>query len=181
MLYFATGNPEKVKEAQAILGIPIKIAELELDEIQDIDIEKVASRKVQEAFNILKKPVFIDDVGVYIEAWNGFPGPFAKFLQEAGGCAQILRMLENEKNRNVLIKSLVAFCDGKKIHIFTGELHGKIAFDARGKTGWGFDPIIIPDGQGQTYAEMGEEKKNSLSHRRLALDKFKKFLNKQTS
>lgn len=176
-IYFATGNENKVGEVSKILGIPLQIARLELDEIQDIDLEKVAIRKVTHAFEILKKPVFVDDVGVYFSAWNGFPGPFARFLQDAGGNNLILRMLKDETNRKVLVRDVVAFHDGRKVHTFVGELKGVIVDSPKGKLGWGYDPIIIPGGENRTYAEMGEEEKNKISHRALALAKFKDFLN----
>ena len=176
-LYFATGNENKVNEVSKILGIPLEIARLELDEIQDVDIEKVARRKVEHAFELLKKPVFVDDVGVYFSAWNGFPGTFAKFLQDAGGNGLILRMLNNEKNREVLARDAIAFHDGEKVHTFIGEMRGVVISEPKGETGWGYDPIIIPEGESRTYAEMREEEKNKISHRARALEKFKNFLN----
>lgn len=174
-IHFATGNENKVREVSEILGIPLEIARLDLDEIQDINLEKVARRKVEHAFALLKKPVFVDDVGVYISAWNGFPGPFAKFLQGAGGNPQILKMLVHEENRDMISRGVIAFHDGKTIHTFVGETKGTISLKERGD-GWGFDPIIIPEGQSLTYAELGDAK-NKISHRGKALSKFKKFLN----
>lgn len=180
-IHFATGNENKVNEVSKILGIPIEIARLELDEIQDVDIEKVARRKVEHAFEVLKKPVFVDDVGVYFSAWNGFPGTFAKFLQDAGGNEIILRMLSGEKDRKVMARCVIAFHDGEKVHTFIGEMNGVVIEKPKGITGWGYDPIIIPTGEIRTYAEMGEEEKNKISHRALALKHFKEFLNSKES
>lgn len=175
-LLVATGNEGKVIELSEMLDIPLEFANVEIDEVQSMDLEYVARRKVEEAFRLLKKPVIVDDVGVYIEAWNGFPGPFAKYVLLQLGNKNILKLLDNEKNRKVIVKSAVGYHDGKKVHVFVGEINGKIASEERGTEGWGFDPIIIPQGEKETYAEMGTKKKNTLSHRRKAFEKLKAFL-----
>lgn len=89
-LYFVTSNRKKAQEAQEILGFPVKIFHAELDEIQEMDIKKIITKKAEAAYKTLKKPLIVDDVGMYVEAWNGFPGPFIKFLQEAGGMNELL-------------------------------------------------------------------------------------------
>jgi len=71
---FVTGNKAKVRDTQKILGIPLSIADIDLDEIQEIDVEKVTLHKVEQAYQLIKQPVIVDDVGLYIDAWNGFPG-----------------------------------------------------------------------------------------------------------
>jgi len=178
-LLIATGNKGKVQELEDILKIPLETVNIEIDEVQSMDLEYVSKRKTQEAFRMLKKPVITDDVGVFIEVWNNFPGPFVKYANQILGLKKILSLLKNEKNRNVIVKSAVSYHDGKKVHTFIGEVKGTIALEERGTDGWGFDPIIIPNGETQTYAEMGFKKKNQLSHRRKAFDKFKKFLDSQ--
>lgn len=175
-LLVATGSKGKVQELQDMLGIPLEIADIDIDEIQSMDLEYVSRRKTEEAYEILKRPVITDDVGVFIEAWNNFPGPFVKHINYALGLKKILELLRNEKNRNVIVRSAVSYHDGKKVHTFIGEVKGTLALKKRGTEGWGFDPIIIPFGETQTYAEMGLKKKNTLSHRRKALDKLKEFL-----
>lgn len=174
-LLIATGNKGKAQELEDILKIPLEIADIEVDEVQSMDLEYVSKKKTEEAFKILRKPVITDDVGVFIEVWDSFPGPFVKYLNQVLGLEKILDLLRNEKNRNAVVKSAVSFHDGKKIHTFIGEVKGTIALQERG-VGWGFDPIFIPNGETQTYAEMGFKRKNRLSHRRKAFDKFKKFL-----
>lgn len=178
-ILFATGNAGKIMEAQAILQVPVEIASIKIDEVQSMDLEYVAREKAKAAYERLRRPVIIDDVGVFIEAWNGFPGPLAKFILDKLGNVGILGLLAREKNRNVVVRSAIGYHNGKDVHIFTGEVSGTLAFEERGTEGWGFDPIIIPNGETQTYAEMGLDKKNQLSHRRLALDKLKQFLDSQ--
>jgi|SRR3989344_1674171 len=175
-LYFVTGNKGKVAEAQTILGFPIRIANINLDEIQELDLKKIVTHKVKQAYEIIKHPVFVDDVGVYIEAWNGFPGPFIKFIREAGGNKLLIRMLESETNRNVVVKAAIGFHDGKKVHTFIGDVSGEFISEERGSGGWGFDPMFKPSHSTQTWGEMTDHDKNIISHRRSALEKFKKFL-----
>ncbi len=178
-LLIATGNKGKIQELEDILKTPLEIANIEIDEVQSMDLEYVSRRKTEEAFKVLKKPVITDDVGVFIEVWNNFPGPFVKYASDILGLKKILDLLKDEKTRNVIVRSAGSFHDGEKIHTFIGEVKGTIAPEERGTDGWGFDPIIIPNGETQTYAEMGFRKKNKLSHRRKAFDKLKKFLETQ--
>ncbi len=175
-LLVATGNKGKIQELEDILKIPLEFADVDIEEVQSMDLEYVSRRKTEEAYKILKKPVITDDVGVFIEAWNNFPGPFIKYVHQILGNKKILDLLRNEKNRNVIVKSAVSFHDGEKVYTFIGEVKGTIALEEKGTEGWGFDPIIIPLGETQTYAEMGTKKKNTLSHRRKAFDKLKEFL-----
>lgn len=178
-IFVATQNKGKVGEISDILEIPLEIANIEIDEVQSMDLEYVARKKVKEAFKILKKPVIVDDVGVFIEAWNSFPGPFVKYTYNLLGNKKILDLLKNEKNRNVIVQSVVAYHDGTKIHTFMGTVKGVLALEEKGTEGWGFDPIIIPSGETLTFAQMGMKRKNKISHRGKALDKFKKFLDSQ--
>ena len=182
MIYFATGNKGKAREAQQILGIPIEITEIELDEIQSLDLKKIVGHKLKQAFDNVKSPVIVDDVALKLDIWNGFPGPFVKYLHVAsnGNNELILRMLENETNRNGTLVATIGYHDGRNAHFFTGEIRVTIATEERGKNGWGLDPILIPEGFNKTYAEMSEEEKNSDSHRRRALKNFKEFLDGQT-
>ncbi len=178
-LYFVTSNKNKVTEAEAILSIPITLVDIEVDEIQEMDLSKVVKKKVEEAFSLVKKPVFVDDVGMYVEAWNGFPGPFIKFLQHAGNLNELLlKWIALETNKRAVITGSIGYHDGKMTHVFRGEVPGTIV-NSRGENGWGFDPIFIPDGYERTWSEMTVDEKNTTSHRRKALDQFKKFLNTQ--
>lgn len=178
VLYFVSGNEGKIAEAESILGFHIKIAKLELEEIQDLDLEKIITRKAELAFSHIHKPLIVDDVAFHVKVWNGFPGPFIKYLREAGGNELLLRMMEREEDREVTLVAMVGFHDGEKIYVFKGEVKCQITNAPRGERGWGFDPIIIPENQNKTFAEMTDEEKNAVSHRRNALDQLKQFLQK---
>lgn len=175
-IIFVTGNEKKAEDAQNILGQTITIEPLELEEIQSLDLEAIAKHKADQAFHKLKKPLIVDDAGLSIDAWNGFPGPFIKYLKEAGGNQLLLKMLKNEKNRLAKAVGAIAYHDGNTIHTFTGEIKGSIATCIGGEDiGW--EPIFIPEGYDKTWAELGDKIKNSHSQRKQALDKLKNFLN----
>lgn len=179
-LIFVTGNKGKMHDAQAILQIPLEIADIEIDEIQDLEIEKIVIKKAQAAFEIIKKPLIVDDAGLYVAAWNGFPGPFVKYIHVAGNKTNdlLLQMLRNESNRKAFFRVCIGYHDGKTIHTFSDNLHGTIPTEIRGNKGWGFDSVFIPDGQPLTLGEMEPDQKNAISNRKMALEKFRSFLQK---
>ena len=180
-IVLVSSNKAKAREVERILNIPLQVLQIELDEIQEIDLEKVALHKLNQAFMLVKGPVIIDDVSVEIESWNNFPGPLIKWLLKAGNdgdASVLLKLLKNETNRSAKARLAVGFHDGKKAHIFIGETKGTISEEIRGENGFGWDPVFIPDGYNQTFAEMDPRVKDSISHRGKALSKFRDFLNK---
>lgn len=185
-LLLVTGNKPKAREIERIIQIPIEIVDVEIDEIQGLDPEKIVLHKVNEAFKIVGRPVIVDDVSFEVEAWNGFPGPLIKWLlEDKNDPTLMLKMLGNEKNRNAIAKLYLGYHDGKKPHIFTGEVRGKITNEARGDNGFGWDRVFIPEGYDHTFAEMDskiveQNVKDKISHRRKALDKLKEFLDSQS-
>lgn len=176
-LIFVTSNKGKAQEAQEILDFPIQIIHLELDEIQDMSLEKIIHKKAQAAYEIIKKPLIVDDVGFFVEAWNGFPGPFIKYVGKAGEELNnmVLKWISLEENKRVVVKAAIGFHDGNSVRVSQGEAWGTIV-PPRGKKGWGFDPIFVPDGYTLTWAEMTSDVKNTISHRGRALEKLKMFL-----
>lgn len=175
-LYFATSNKGKAKEAEQILQFPIEIKELELDEIQELDLGKIVDHKVRQAYDIVKEPVFVDDVALYVDVWKSFPGPFVKHLREVGGNDLLLYMMRNETNRKVTAIATIGFHDGEYVRIFSGSVVGEITKEPMGNNSWGWDPIFKPVDSDMTFAEMSEEMKNKMSHRFKALEKFKEYL-----
>lgn len=175
-LYFASSNKGKIEETQKIIGYSIKIAEINIDEIQSLDLEKIIKDKAEKAFHILEKPLIVDDIGLYIEAWNGFPGPFIRFLNHEGSNSLLLKLMKNEANRSVIARGAIGYHDGRQVYSFIGEVKGSLAQKPRGKNGWGWDTLFIPEGSSKTYGEMSPDEKVLLNHRTLALKQFKKFL-----
>jgi non-canonical purine NTP pyrophosphatase (RdgB/HAM1 family) len=178
-LTLVSGNKNKAREIERILNIPLKVVDKELEEIQELDVEKVALHKVNQAYEIVKSPVIVDDVSFEIAAWSGFPGPLIKWLLHASGgdnASVMLRMLEGVVDRRVIAKLAIGFHDGESAKVFIGECPGTVARQIRGENGFGWDPVFIPDGYEDTFAEMDPKIKDSISHRGKALSQFSDFL-----
>jgi len=172
-MYFITLNENKVKETEEILNIRIEKMELNIREIQAIEVEEVVKDKVTKAYEIIKKPVMVEDTGLYINSWNGFPGALIKWVLESIGNEKLCKLLD--RDRSAIAKTCIAIFNGRKLYIFSGELKGNITEKPRGN-GFGWDPIFQPDGYDKTFGEMPREEKNKISMRRIALMKLKKFL-----
>ena len=177
-----TANLNKVREAENILGEKFLVDHRKLDlvEIQSLKSAEIIKKKAEEAYKILKLPVLVDDTSLSFAAWNGLPGPLIKWFVERMGEPGLCRMLKGEKNRKATVTCSVAFYDGKKIKIVNVEEEGIITDKPMGKAGFGFDSIFIPKGQKKTYAQMTSEEKDKISHRKLALEKMRKYLNQSS-
>lgn len=174
-LIFVTSNDNKAREVAATLGIAIKRVSLDLDEIQEMDLEKIIEHKAKQAYQKIKKPVLVEDDGLFVDDWNGFPGPFIKHLDATIGYDKFPKLV-SKKNRKIEWVVAYGLYDGKKLHFFAGSLKGTLALSQRGKDGWGFDTLLIPEGYKKTTAELGGVVKLKISARRRALEKLKKFL-----
>jgi non-canonical purine NTP pyrophosphatase (RdgB/HAM1 family) len=160
-----TGNPGKVRELQAMaMGkINFVMHDLDIDEIQSLDLREIVKNKAKKAYEQLNTPIIVDDVSAGLTSLNGLPGPFIKFFnQKLGGDA--LFQLTKRKDDKVTISCIAAYYDGKEFILGEGTITGRIV-SPRGKNGFGFDVVVVPDGQSMTMAEMSEEEKMLVSHR----------------
>jgi XTP/dITP diphosphohydrolase len=145
------------------------------NEIRSDNLEEIATEAVQHAYKKLKKPVFVEDGGLFIQALNGFPGTYSAWVWRKISDKGILKLLKGEKNRKAAFKACIAFHDGKKIRSFEGECAGSVSKKTMGKEGFGYDPIFIPPGHRTSFAE-SKQLKNKLSHRYKALASFANYL-----
>lgn len=175
-LYFITSNKSKFEEANDILGeIELEQVDVDLPEIQELDSHAVIKAKLEAAFLHHSGPFIVDDVSVRCEGLNGLPGPFIKWFLRSFSLEELHSILEKLGNTTAEVSLLVGYAKSRDdIHFFEGVVRGKIVAPRGEYFGW--DPIFLPDGSRKTYAEMGKEERNKLSHRRLALDKLKEFL-----
>ena len=178
---FASSNRNKFREAKKILSknqIKLEFFQSQLQEIQANSLEEIATKKVADAYNKCKKPVIIEDDGLFIKSLNGFPGPYSSFVFDTIGNKGILKLVKTQ--RNAVFQSVIAFCNKKNnVALFKANVKGKISKKSQGK-GWGYDPIFIPDGKNKTYAMI--KNKNEISHRYQALRKFSNwFVRKRVS
>ncbi|NPE29346.1 XTP/dITP diphosphatase [Methanococcoides sp. SA1] len=173
-MVFVTGNKGKFSEAKDILAAK----DIELiqnkdgyPELQEDELEPIAAYGAKYCAEKLKHPVMVDDSGLFINALNGFPGPYSAFVEEHLGNQKVLKLMEDESERAAVFKSVIGYCEpGGEPVTFTGTVEGEIANEERGSGGFGYDPIF--EYNGKTFGELGTEVKNKMSHRRNALDKF---------
>jgi non-canonical purine NTP pyrophosphatase (RdgB/HAM1 family) len=183
---FVTGNHNKAREAAEILGVELRSIALDLPEMQDLDVAQVAAVKAaaaREALDAPDSPILVEDSGLAVEAWNGLPGALTKWFLASVGNEGILRMLSEEEDRSAraVCAVAIAFMEppasgppgvspgrGNSVRVFLGEVGGTIAPEARGSGGFGWDPIFVPEGYSETYAELGSRKHED-SHRARAL------------
>jgi len=170
-----TGNKHKFSEIAAILSDAgeVKQVDLSCPEIQHHDIGIISQEKAKYAYSILKEPVITDDTGLFIPILQGFPGPYAAFVEETIGNPGVLRLLEgaHDTDRAALFETAIAYADESGIMVFRGRIEGVIAYEPRGTNGFGYDPIFEVDGM--TLAEMSTQQKNSLSHRARGTTQFR--------
>ncbi|WAR46119.1 non-canonical purine NTP pyrophosphatase [Methylomonas rapida] len=178
---FVTKNPYKAKEVEAILGdIGVSIVDvpLKIHEIQTEDIQDIVRDKVLKAFDKIGRQVFIEHTGLYINSLQGFPGGLTQVFWDKLEADNFSKLLGNLEDTSLTAKTVIAYCDAKKIHIFEGSIDGNISPEPRGSRDFQWDCIFIPKGYDKTFAELGN-KKNEISMRKIAFDKFREFLLKE--
>lgn len=174
-LTVVTTNKNKLAEINAILGTNHKVSAIDIPEIQSLDLDEVITAKAKAAYDIVKKPVLVEDISLEIKELGGLPGTFVKFFLHTIGTEGTVSLLRN-KRTDTKVTNTTAIYDGKTIKMFKGTVVGTLSKKNRGANGFGFDKVFIPDGQKKTYAEMSPAEKNRISHRAKALQKVKKYL-----
>jgi XTP/dITP diphosphohydrolase len=178
---FVTTNEHKRREVQDILGFALGRADLDLPEIQAIDPADVATEKARaarEALGDTDLPVLVEDSGLMVDAWGGFPGALTKWLMQSVGNEGLLRIFAPGDDRSARAVCVVALAEaGGRVRTFRGEVPGTVAESPRGEGGFGYDPVFVPGWSSMTYAQMGEGK-NTDSHRARAFRAVKDWLEK---
>ncbi len=178
-LYFVTGNRHKLEEAREALkdcGVELVQARAPKIEVQSMDVREVARTAALTAYLYLRKPLVVEDTGLYIDALRGFPGAFAAHVYETIGLEGVLKLLEGVGDRGARFVTAVAAVIPPNVYVVEGVVEGRIAEEPRGVRGFGYDPIFIPKGSGKTFAEMSLEEKNRFSHRAKAFRRLCKLL-----
>lgn len=154
---FITGNQNKADYLVKLLGLPIEHQKVDLDEIQSTNLKEVVEHKVRQAYEIIKKPVLVEDVSLVFNALSGLPGPFIKFFVDESGLDACCKMLDGFSDRSARASCVFGYYDGKDLHFFEGGLNGQIAKSPRGESGYGWDRIFEPEGYGgKTRAELSQ-------------------------
>ena len=187
-LVFATNNAHKLDEISSILGEKVELLSLkdihchvDIPETADT-LEGNAMLKAEYIYKNYGLDCFADDTGLEVEALNGAPGVYsARYAGSEGHNAEanmqkLLQNMQGVQNRKAQFRTAICLIlDGKK-HLFEGIVKGEIIKEKRGSSGFGYDPIFVPEGYTKTFAEMGNETKNKISHRALAVEKLCRFL-----
>jgi XTP/dITP diphosphohydrolase len=167
-----TGNPNKAAEVAAFFLGSLNVTHISLDlpEHRSDDVGEIARGKAEFAYRQLKIPLIVDDTGFFIDALNGFPGPYAAYVLHAIGNAGILKLMAGETTRTARFTTAIAYADGQEVRVFTGTIDGLIADTPRGSQGFGYDPIF--ETGTKTLAEIPIDVKSKISHRAKALSAF---------
>lgn len=198
-IVFATNNQHKLQEIRDILGSDYEVVSLK--EIGcDVDIpetgntlEENALQKAQYVYDHYHLSCFADDTGLEVEALDGAPGVHSARYAEGtdhdseANMAKLLRELNGKKNRKARFRTVICYIEKKdvcpcgctsikKIHQFDGIVNGSIATEKHGTEGFGYDPIFVPEGYDLSFAQLGEEIKNGISHRARAVAKLAEYL-----
>lgn len=187
-LVFATNNAHKLEEVAAILGDQVEL--LSLNDIGcQTDIPETA--ETLEGNALLKSSYiyknyhldcFADDTGLEVEALNGAPGVYsARYAGGEGHDAQanmlkLLHELDGKENRKAQFRTAISLILDGKEYLFEGVIKGEIIKEKRGDSGFGYDTVFMPEGYDRTFAELGNDIKNQISHRALAVQKLCEFL-----
>lgn len=175
MIYFLTGNLNKFQEAKAILG-EVEQLEIDLPEIQGIDPKEIIKAKLLEALKHHQGPFIVEDGSLCFDCLNGLPGPLIKWFESALGNDGLAKITQKMGNNQAEAMVMIGYAKNpEEIYYFEGIIKGKIV-DPSGENGFGWDKIFIPEGHSRTFAQMSSEEKNSISMRKIALEKLREFL-----
>lgn len=187
-LVFATNNAHKLEEVSAILGDKIELLSLkdincqtDIPETADT-LEGNALLKSSYIFRNYHLDCFADDTGLEVEALDGAPGVYsARYAGGEGHNAEanmlkLLHEMEDKENRKAQFRTAISLILSGKEYLFEGVIKGEIIKEKRGDSGFGYDPVFVPEGYNQTFAELGNDIKNRISHRALAVNKLCDFL-----
>jgi XTP/dITP diphosphohydrolase len=186
---FATNNPHKLQEVREILTdfqvLSLSDVNIEADIPEDYDtLQENAMQKARFIYEMTGQNVFADDTGLEIEALNGRPGVYsARYAGEncsfADNVNKVLQELQGVSNRKAAFRTVVALILQGKEYLFEGSVEGLIIEKSIGKEGFGYDPLFVPQGYDETFAQMSANVKNTMSHRARAFVKVATFLKGQ--
>ena len=187
-IVFATNNKHKLEEIKGILGKDFEIVSLaEIGCHEDIPetgltLEENARQKSTYIVEHYNHDCFADDTGLEVDALNGEPGVHSARYAEGtdhdseANMRKLLSKMANVKDRTARFRTVISLIINGVEHQFEGRVEGRIATEKHGTEGFGYDPIFIPEGYDKSFAELGEEVKNQISHRARAVKKLAEYL-----
>lgn len=179
MIAFVTTNEGKFREVSGKLleaGIKLVREDRTYPEIQTDRPEKVVRFAATVLDDQIPGEYLIDDSGLFIDHFGGFPGVYSSYVFKRLGCAGVLKLMEGVRDRGAMFETVFLLRRGGDHEVFHGQCRGTIPDAGRGKGGFGFDPIFVPEGHAKTFAEMTVTEKNAISHRARAVDALVAYL-----
>lgn len=177
---FLSSNIHKIREVESILepvGVRVIASPTKIEEIQTEDVHRLVRDKVLKAFERIGRPVFVEHTGLHLPGLNGLPGGLTQIFWDRLQADSFVSLTKNLGSQLVTAKTVIGYCDSRNVHYFEGEVSGKVPDTPAGPRDFQWDCVFVPDGHSQTFAELGE-RKNEISMRRIALNKFAEFLGK---
>ncbi len=162
---FVTGNPGKLAEARRLCGPALAAVDLDLPEIQSLDLRAVVEEKARAAWELLRRPLVVEETGLELAALGGFPGPLVKWMLQAVGAEGMARAALALGDARATARCLLVYRDGERAVMGEGATHGRLVLPPRGEGGFGWDPVFLPEGEARTYGELTAAEKDALSHR----------------
>lgn len=162
---FVSGSRGKVAEARRLAGEDLEVADIELPEIQSLEPLEVLRVKAGEAWRRLGRPLVVEEAGLGLAALNGFPGPLVKWMLASVGADGLARVAAALGDERAVARCALAYFDGERQVLGEGETVGRLVRPGRGRRGFGWDPIFLPDGGERTFGELDGPAKDRVSHR----------------
>jgi XTP/dITP diphosphohydrolase len=192
-IVLATRNPGKVHEiASRLADTDIQVMSAsDFDDVPDVHedadtLEGNAIKKARALFEATGVSALADDTGLEVRALDGRPGVrSARFAGEgasdAANRSRLLEQLVDKTDRSARFRTVLAFIDASGEHLFEGICNGRISEVQRGNSGFGYDPVFLPEAEMRTFAEMSTEEKNAISHRGRAVDAFVEYIRSRST
>ncbi|SET57115.1 non-canonical purine NTP pyrophosphatase [[Clostridium] polysaccharolyticum] len=173
MLCFVSSNSKKLEEVETLFtqhNMEVACVPYKINEIQCLEMKDIVADKVKKAFYELKRPVFVEQTGLYIEEFGRLPGGLTEIMWESLGAEKFCGFFGRRKNVNAKAVTVVGYCDGKSVMMYETTIDGRIASKPEGDRDYQWDCIFIPTGQKETVAVLQEKKLwGSIRHKALAL------------
>lgn len=185
-LVFITGNQAKADYLAKWLGRSVPHQKVDLEEIQSLNLREVVEDKARRAYEMIGKPVLVEDVALCFDAFGGkLPGTLVKWFLTETGTEGMLKMLEGFDDRGATASIMYGLYDGTQLYTFEASVPGMVPTEVRGtgdgwKGGMSWNSIFMPDGATKTYAEMTDEELKPFSHRAKAVQKLAAFLEQRS-
>lgn len=175
-IVYVTGNPSKAKYFSRIIGTLIEHHGVDVQEIQSLNPVEVVKHKAKSAYDVLKKPVLVEDTSLSFNALGRLPGTFIKFFHSELGSEGLCRLIDSHEDKSAVINVVFCYYDGADYTIFERTTEGSISSSPKGSGGFGWDQVFISKDQHRTSAELSLEEYEELYKNVKPFDELKKFL-----